>query len=479
MTVRPVQSIAAAGASLLVIGIVALVWLDAVNGTLRSGVVPQTIAWFLVAAAGYLLLFTLQGRTEWNFSWKWFIGLGLVLRLVLLATEPTLSDDIYRYIWEGNLFAQGVSPWSFPIDSPLGDPFDIPARSAANNTSLASPYFPVIQIIFALSTFISQAPIVLQIIMIGFDGLAVTFMIRLLRFVGLPEKRSLIYWLNPLVIVEVAHGAHLDAVIVGFTMLSLWLMFDLGKRYPWAIYAGVTALAAATLSRPLVVLLVPILFWLWNWRQRILYGVLTVVPVGIVGLISGFGLEEDATSGAFGSLLTFGRTFRFNSGLFAWLAKWISNRPEVFDRTYDESFTLARAVLAPIVAAALLWVFVRARKTGSPLETIRSFGVPMVIYVLFVTVLHPWYILLGLMLLPFLAPAPGESQLRWAQVAPLVTLSVLLIFSYLTFEIDEFHAEREWVRRLEWIPTLALFAIAAIAARFHSAFNERSLEKPW
>ena len=457
-----------AGGLVLTIGIGALVWLDATRGTLRAEVVPTTVGWFLVAAVGYLLVFAIQGGDDQRVSWKQFLVLGLVLRLALVFTEPSLSDDIYRFIWEGNLFAQGVSPWAFPIDSPLGDPFQIPARDLANNTSLASPYFPLVQVIFALSTLVSLDPTVLQVVMVGFDVLAVTMMMRILSALGLPRKRALIYWLNPLVIVEVAHGGHFDAVIVGFTMLALWLMFDLANRYPWAAYAAVGALAAATLSRPLAVLLVPILFWLWNWRQRILYAVLTIVPVGIVGLVSGFGLEEGATSGAFGSAVTFTRTFRFNSGIFAWLGRWISRQPELFDRGYEESFDLARVILVPIVGALLLWVFVRARKTGDPLQTIRAFVPPMVIYVLFTTVLHPWYILLGLALLPFLAPAPGEAAIRWLQLAPWVALSVLLIFSYLTFEDQSAHAEREWVRRLEWIPTLILFAVAGVGARVSS-----------
>ena len=460
-------SVGLLGGALLTVGIAALVWIDATEGTLRAATIPTTVVWFLVAAVGYLVLLVLQrGGEDDHVPWKLFLGLGLVLRLVLLATEPTLSDDIYRYIWEGNLFAQGVSPWGFPIDSPQGDPFEIPARGLANNTTLASPYLPVAQIVFALTTFISLEPIVLQIVMVGFDVLAVTFMIRLLSALGLPKKRSLIYWLNPLVIVEIAHGAHLDAIIVGLTMLALWFMFDLAKRNPWTTYVGVTIFAAATLSRPLVALFVPILFWLWNWRQRILYGLLTVVPVSIVGIVSGFGLEEGATSGAFGSAITFGRTFRFNSGIFAWLARWIARRPEIFDRGYEESFDLARVILVPIVGAALLAVFLRARRTGSSLQTIRAFAVPMTVYVLFTTVLHPWYILLGVMLLPFLAPAAGESRARWVQLAPWVVLSTLLIFSYLTFQDEAAHAERVWVRQLIWIPTLALFAIAGLTSRF-------------
>ena len=453
------------GAGLLAIGIGGLVWLDAVNGTLRSSVIPTTIWWFLIAAVGYVLLFALQGRTETIFSWRWLLGLGVLLRLALLFTEPTLSDDVYRYIWEGHLVTQGVSPWEFPIESPQGDPFDIAARGLANNTSFASPYLPVAQGIFATSTLIGPLqPITMQIVMVGFDLVAVFVMLRLLRALGLPEKRSLIYWLNPLVIVEIAHGAHLDAIIVAFTMLALWLTFDVANRHPRAVELGIVALAAATLTRPLAALFVAVFFWRWTWPQRILYGVLTLVPVGGVAAISGLGLTEGDTTGAFGSALTYGRTFRFNSGIFHWFGVWISRQPEVFDRGYEASFDLAREILVPIVAIAMLALFIRARHVHEPLQAIRFLTAPLIVYVLFTTVLHPWYILVLLMLLPFMAPAVGETALRWVLLGPWVALSVLLIFSYLTFENPLAHAELEWVRRVEWLPTFGLLLVAGVAA---------------
>jgi len=47
----------------------------------------------------------------------------------------------------------------------------------------------------------------------------------------------------------------------------------------------------------------------------------------------------------------------------------------------------------------------------------------------------------------------------------------LLIFSYLTFEDSNAHAEREWIRRLEWIPTIGLFVIAALGSRLNRGVN--------
>ena len=45
----------AVGAAVLAVGIGALVVVDRAEGTLRAGVVWTTIAWFLVAVAGYVV----------------------------------------------------------------------------------------------------------------------------------------------------------------------------------------------------------------------------------------------------------------------------------------------------------------------------------------------------------------------------------------------------------------------------------------
>ena len=64
--------------------------------------------------------------------------------------------------------------------------------------------------------------------------------------------------------------------------------------------------------------------------------------------------------------------------------------------------------------------------------------------------------------LPFLTPAAGESAWFWLLVAPWLYLSGSLIFSYLTYLDPLNFGELEWVRQLEWLPTLTLLLIAVI-----------------
>ena len=89
-----------AGAGLLVVAVAALVVIDADAGTLRAAQVTRTIGWLAVAFVGYVVVLGATQRTTWRHSWRWLLVLGLGLRLALVATTPTLSDDVYRYLWE-------------------------------------------------------------------------------------------------------------------------------------------------------------------------------------------------------------------------------------------------------------------------------------------------------------------------------------------------------------------------------------------
>ena len=158
------------GALVIAVSFGALLWLDAANDTLRAQVVPTTITWLFVAFAGYGMLMLVRQRAsiESWLDWRLLVAGGLVIRLALLLfTDPTLSDDVYRYLWEGHLVTEGVSPSAFTIDDPAGDAYQIGARSLANNTGLASPYLPVAHGIFGLAAFVLPSePWTMQLVMI-------------------------------------------------------------------------------------------------------------------------------------------------------------------------------------------------------------------------------------------------------------------------------------------------------------------------
>ncbi|MCP4357389.1 MAG: hypothetical protein GY796_05150 [Chloroflexi bacterium] len=444
-------------------GMVRMQWL---YGTLRDGRTPQTIAWYLLAFLAYL------GAILWaekrGISLRWLWGTAVIFRLLLLFTTPTLSDDVYRYLWDGYVTNQGISPYAYAINSPELDSLDIPQRTQANNAWMASPYLPAAQIVFGgVTAVFPLQSIFLQIIMLLFDLLNAWLLSRLLTLALLPPRRLLLYLWNPLVIVEVAHSAHIDAWMLLLTLLAIYLTL---KPYP---HTNQTAqhklktvnclsplfLTLATLTKPLPVLLSPILFWHWTWVQRILYGLLTLILLIPFGLQAGWGLsgELDGT-GLFGALRIYGRQWNFNSGPFHWLELYLGQRglPDPADT--------GKLIIGGVMVVVLTAVFLLARTRTAPRVTLRLMSLPLIGYVLLTPTLHPWYTLILLAFLPFLPPAEGESNWRWLLAAPWIYLSGALIFSYLTYLDPLNFGELEWVRHLEWLPTLTLLLLATLAA---------------
>ena len=50
---------------------------------------------------------------------------AIVFRLTLLGSQPSLSDDVYRYVWDGRVQLSGINPYLHP---PLGTGVGTPAR---------------------------------------------------------------------------------------------------------------------------------------------------------------------------------------------------------------------------------------------------------------------------------------------------------------------------------------------------------------
>lgn len=431
-----------------------MVWLHLSQGTLRAGQTPQTIVWYTFAFAAYLgaILWTERHRPV-SLSIIW--GPAVIFRLLLLLTVPTLSDDVYRYLWDGHVATHGFSPYAYPIDSPALDALDIPQRALANNRSMASPYLPVAQLLFAaLAFFLPLQPIYLQIVLVLFDLLTALFLARLLQISGLPGYRLIIYLWNPLVIIEIAHGAHIDAWMIFLTMAALWLTFS-PDRSRLSTWLAPLMLALATLTKILPVLLLPVLFWRWRWRQLAFYVMVTIGLLIPSGLRAGWGLTGPLDGrGLFGAIRIYADQWNFNSGLFHWLEVTLLPGLGVV-----EANGWAKRVVGLTSLLILAFIWFKARISLGVHSTLRLMAVPYMAYLLLNTTVHPWYALILLVFLPFLPPAPGESAWHWLAVTPWLYLSASLALSYLTYLDPLDFREFGWVRHTEWGPTLVLLAM--------------------
>ncbi|MCQ3977936.1 MAG: hypothetical protein DPW09_31295 [Anaerolineae bacterium] len=435
-----------------------LVSLHSRYGGLRDSHIPETLAWYGLAFAAYLAAILWAERRRVG-SMKVVWGAAIAFRVLFLLTTPTLSDDVYRYLWDGYVANQGVSPYAYPIDAPELDDLDIPQRALANHRWMASPYLPAAQLLFAsLTGLLPLQPLFFQMAMVVFDLLSGIFILKLLKMAGQPGHRILIYLWHPLVVIEVAHGAHVDAWMIFLTMLALWLILSSGqpKMSTWLAPA---LLALATLTKILPLLLLPVLFW--RWRQLLRYGAVLLALLVPFGLQAGWGLAGPLDgAGLFGAIRIYAGQWNFNSGLFHWLADDLLPNLGV---TEANEWAKGGVSLAMLATVAVVWR--QARRPLAIGATLRLMAVPFMAYLLLTTTVHPWYALILLAFLPFLAPGLTESRWRWLAVVPWLYLSATLPLSYLTYLNPLDFRELEWVRQTEWLPTLGWLIVWVVWSR--------------
>lgn len=476
--------------TLLVVSLAAyggMVSMQARHGNLGTTVVEEFLIWFGLAFGAYV------GAVLWIERW-WhdggrggsgsrtgvgefylFVGIwggGCLFRWMLLQTFPTLSSDVFRYMWDGYITANGVSPYKFPIDAAQLDWLDVPFRAQANHAWMASPYLPAAQWFFAaIALFYPLDPISFQTAAVLFDlGIALVLS-RLLTIVGLPAHRLIIYLWNPLVIVETAQGAHVDALMVLLMMLAVYAMVRAGNsdsrasqadsprfvpgRPAFALMSPML-LALATLTKLIPVFLTPIFWWRWNWGSRLLYGYLTLGMLVSPALRASWGLGEERDGrGLFGALRIYHAQWNFNSGLFRWLEDWLESMGigEPMAQAQEISYFLLFLILLSV------WRHFR-RFSSDPKATMRWSVVPLGAYLLLATTVHPWYLLPLMPFLPFLTPGDSEPKRQWLWALPWLWLSGVVALSYMTYIDPENLRELDWVRLLEWLPTLVLLGIA-------------------
>jgi hypothetical protein len=234
------------------------------------------------------------------------LGVAILLRLMVLVVPPFLSNDLYRYIWDGWVQLAGINPYRYiPDDSHLAFLRDAVVFPNINRASYAPTiYPPAAQIFFAVAAGVAKIvhlpPVFgMKLAMVGAEAVGIWAMLRLLDKAGLPRRRILIYAWNPLPVWEFAGSGHVDALVVCFVALAL-LAVASGKHQ-----AGAVALGVAVLAKFLPVALLPALWRRWDWKfAGVFIGVIVLLYLpylgagkAVLGFLGGYAAQENIDSG--------------------------------------------------------------------------------------------------------------------------------------------------------------------------------------
>jgi len=397
----------------------ALIYLAlALSGDLRGHLTALLAAQAVLLASMGLAWARMRGAVR---GYEIVIGAALVFRLLAAVGEPALSDDVHRYVWDGRVQLHGIHPYSLAPDDPTLEHLRDDNWEKINHRQLKTIYPPLSQMLFLVLAATGAGPVGFKLALGLIDFAVVLALARLLRTLGLPRDRLILYAWNPLAVMETAGSGHVEPLGVVFVLLAAAWIID---RRPGL---STLALAGAVHVKLLPLALIPGYLRRYRLREILL----------LVAILVALALPYALTGPAVGSgLFAYAEHWEFNSSVYAgvrgllgavdsgdtlkpfigWLkelpgAGWIS-----WDLVYRLAWPdpLARVIVA---LAALIWIVHLTFRPG--LDAAReSFLVLAGLIVLSPTV-HPWYVL---WVLPFAA-----AYLSW----PWLIFGALVVLTYL------------------------------------------------
>jgi hypothetical protein len=363
------------------------------------------------ALMALLLAFALfwgdRGKPLW--SPAVILGVALLLRLFFLFAPAQLSDDIYRYLWDGGNLLRGVNPFA-AAPAKISPPRELKAvHSRINHPEYVTIYPPAAQLIFAGGAALGGGVTGLKTLLVFFDLALCVLIMALLRRLELPVWRSVLYAWNPLPVVEIAGSGHVDGA--GLALLMGAILFLLPRQrgamvepLRWPYIGSGALLAGASLVKVYPLILAPLLFPLLPKARCIHF---------LAGLLGGMALLLfpflPHLANLAGTLDVYARNWEFSGFAFNIL------------RGVTGSGTAARIILAVSLCSVIAILTLRAFKKARELEAPKGAGrevmtgcyASAMAFLLLTPTLHPWYALTLAVFLPFCA-GPAGLVLCWS-----------------------------------------------------------------
>lgn len=247
-------------------------------GDLRKNTIAFEILFFgafslYLVAAALVVRIPRQSSTSSRGVLLLIFLFAVLFRLILLQPRPTLSDDMYRYVWDGRVQANGISPYRYPPDADAVTYLRNGDRSVwryINRKSAVTVYPPGAQIAFAgIWRVVGDSVIGFKVAFVLSELLGGLLLLRLLRRFDQPPERALLYLWSPLLVFEVTHAGHVDGLMLLLLIAAFWarvanrhtlLGLSLGaatlvKLFPALLLPALLPLSCGKIRAPLKTLL--------------------------------------------------------------------------------------------------------------------------------------------------------------------------------------------------------------------------------
>lgn len=409
-------------------------------------------------AALFFLCIKLIQFEKWNF--KYLLALGILFRLVFLFSIPNLSQDFYRFIWDGNLIVLGINPYLFfPNDLLANGSILIPhaqelvegmgALSAKNYSN----YPPLNQLLFGIASWFGEGNILgslisMRLMIITADVGIFFFGRKLLKSVNRSPHLIFWYFLNPLVIIELSGNVHFEGVMLAFFIWALYLLVT--KK--WVTAALLMAAAISVKLIPLIFL--PLFFKYLGIKKGILFNSLVMAALALT-LLPFYSPEFFNHYSATISLWF--SNFEFNASIYNLvkkLAVQFNAKPWELIKVYGK--------ITPIIMIGLVAMLTLLRKNRTISSMLHTMLIILTTYFFLASTVHPWYII-------FLLILGIYSDYRYP-----VLWSAVVILSYATYANPDYN-ENLWLVAFEYLVVFGLLIYESFKLRGSKSLIPKNL----
>lgn len=397
-----------------------------------------------------LLCYKIVQFEKWNF--KFLVFCGLFFRLIFLFTLPNLSQDFYRFIWDGELVSNFINPYVAIPNELIAKPNlvidnaqELFAGMGELSPKFHSNYPPLNQLLFAIAAILGGKSILGSVIVmrlgIIFADLGIVYFGRkLLKNLNLSPHLIFWYFLNPLVILELTGNLHFEGVMLFFFAWSLYLL----SKNNWQLAGIVYACSIAIKLVPLLFL--PLFIKYLGLKKSILF-------FGIVGLscllmLAPFYSTEFFTNYSTTVGLWFSN-FEFNASIYNIIKTiaitYFDAKPWELIKSYGK--------ITPYFIITVVLLFSFFRKNKKLTELISAMLWVLSIYYMISATVHPWYIIFLAFLSVF---TPYRFALIW---------SGMVMLSYFAYA-NPTYTEHLGILSIEYIAVFAYFVYEIVTIHF-------------
>lgn len=369
-----------------------------------------------VMVFGFGAWFFFPSRRPFFCNLRTIFLLSVLVRLCFWGME--VSDDVNRYLWEGRLVGEGISPYH----QVAMDEFYAKERDGywelMNHRDRLTAYPPLVMFVFAGISWVDYHYDAMKAAFIFFDLLVVLSLLLLLHKRQLPLRHALLYSLNPIVLFSFAGEAHYDSLFILAMVLALYAWLQRKEGWAWL------AIGVAIQIKILAVILVPWMFFRASKKWKVIYA-------GIAMIVPSLWFYQDIDQLLRG-LYNFGAESAFNAPLHG-LIRWMTGSIELASYLSYGIFAIAVLLIVRFVRSVeLAWCYAWTA------------------FLFCASIIHFWYVAWAL---PFVLFLPSLAYL-W--------LSGSMALYYLTsYSVDQGGdwSLPIWASIVQWVPFVLLLAL--------------------